>query len=58
MPLINRETLRENKAIIIFLVVVAIILILALIGWLSGAWEASPTAAHRSVPPYAVRNLK
>jgi len=35
----NRETLKENRTIIVFLVILAIILILAAVGYFSGAWE-------------------
>jgi flagellar basal body-associated protein FliL len=38
----NRETRKENRAIMVFLIIIAILFIVAGYGYFSGAWDAQP----------------
>jgi hypothetical protein len=38
----NRQIRKENRAIAVFLVIIAIIFILAAYGYFTGAWDVQP----------------
>jgi hypothetical protein len=39
----NRQTRKENRAIAVFFVIVAVIFIVAFVGWYNGAWGPPPS---------------
>lgn len=38
----NRQTRKENRAIVVFLVIIVLLFILAAYGYFTGAWDQPP----------------